>query len=103
MYYALCPDLATVDGGLTQHFQPCHMEAQHLSGQSVYIVILKYYVLSFQGLTIHSKDILQKAASNSWPVGEENGTKYIDSPDGYRFHIVDSDAKGGNKKIIAIL
>lgn len=56
----------------------------------------------FRGITIHSKDVLQKAAANSWPVGDENGNKYVDSPDGYRFHVVEKDASGDPVKKVSL-
>ncbi|XP_034118449.1 glyoxalase 1 [Drosophila albomicans] len=44
----------------------------------------------FGGVTIHSKDILAKAAEHSYPVVKQDGRNILASPDGYKFYVVES-------------
>ncbi|KAH8291590.1 hypothetical protein KR018_003017 [Drosophila ironensis] len=45
----------------------------------------------FGGVTIHSKDILSRAAANSYPVQKVEGKpgSLLTSPDGYKFFVID--------------
>ncbi|KOB68343.1 Cytosolic juvenile hormone binding protein 36 kDa subunit [Operophtera brumata] len=43
----------------------------------------------FLGLTVQSSEALSRAASNNWPVKENNGLKYIEAPGGYKFYVID--------------
>ncbi|XP_030563073.1 glyoxalase domain-containing protein 4 [Drosophila novamexicana] len=44
----------------------------------------------FGGITIYSKDILTRAAQNSYPVAKQGDSNVLTSPDGYNFYIVES-------------
>ncbi|XP_050668075.1 glyoxalase domain-containing protein 4 [Leptidea sinapis] len=43
----------------------------------------------FLGITVQSSESLKRAASNNWPIKEQNGLKYIEAPGGYKFYIID--------------
>lgn len=43
----------------------------------------------FGGVTIHSKDILSKAAEHSYPVSKQGDQNVLTSPDGYKFYVVE--------------
>nr|CAG4650309.1 EOG090X09EK [Sida crystallina] len=45
----------------------------------------------FLGLTIKSSQVLLNAANENWPVQEENGSRYLEAPGGYRFYIIDEE------------
>lgn len=44
----------------------------------------------FGGVTIHSKDILAKAAEHSYPVIKQGDQNVLTSPDGYKFYVVEA-------------
>ncbi|KAM8719322.1 hypothetical protein ACLKA7_011953 [Drosophila subpalustris] len=44
----------------------------------------------FGGVTIHSTDILAKAAEHSYPVSKQGDQNVLTSPDGYKFYVVES-------------
>lgn len=52
----------------------------------------------FGGVTIHSKDILSRAAQHSYPVGQTEGKQgsLLTSPDGYKFYIIDQNPAGSD-------
>ena len=54
--------------------------------------------LSFQGITIKSADILERAKKNNYPVTQENGQTMLQSPDGYKFFVVSEPASGGKER-----
>ncbi|XP_026476938.1 glyoxalase domain-containing protein 4-like [Ctenocephalides felis] len=43
----------------------------------------------FRGITIRSREALERAKANSWPIKEENGLKYLEAPGDYKYYILD--------------
>nr|ADG64922.1 hypothetical protein [Drosophila pseudoobscura]ADG64924.1 hypothetical protein [Drosophila pseudoobscura]ADG64928.1 hypothetical protein [Drosophila pseudoobscura]ADG64930.1 hypothetical protein [Drosophila pseudoobscura]ADG64931.1 hypothetical protein [Drosophila pseudoobscura] len=43
----------------------------------------------FGGVTIHSTEILPRAAQHSYPIEKTEGGHLLTSPDGYKFHVID--------------
>lgn len=52
----------------------------------------------FGGVTIHSKDILSRAAEHSYPVKQVAGRagSLLTSPDGYKFYVIDQPSAGSD-------
>ncbi|XP_017151310.1 glyoxalase 1-like [Drosophila miranda] len=46
----------------------------------------------FGGVTIHSTEILPRAAQHSYPIEKTDGGHLLTSPDGYKFHVIDQAA-----------
>lgn len=66
-------------------------EASHFVIELTYNYGVKSYELGneFGGITIRSKDVLQRANQHNWATKEaSNGTTELTSPDGYKFFIV---------------
>lgn len=42
----------------------------------------------FRAITIRSKDIIERARANNWPVHEENGKFVMEAPGGYKYHVI---------------
>lgn len=42
----------------------------------------------FKAITIRSKDVIERAHSNNWPMHEENGKFVMQAPGGYNYHII---------------
>lgn len=42
----------------------------------------------FRGITIRSKEAIDRAKSNGWPVEEENGKFVLQAPGGYKYYII---------------
>ncbi|XP_018046072.1 PREDICTED: glyoxalase domain-containing protein 4 [Atta colombica] len=42
----------------------------------------------FKAITIHSKDVIEKARANNWPIHEENGKFVVQAPGGYKYCII---------------
>lgn len=66
-------------------------EDTHFVVELTYNYGITHYELGndFLGLTIQSSESLQRAAANNWPVGDDNGRKYLEAPGGYKFYVVD--------------
>ncbi|XP_055390025.1 glyoxalase domain-containing protein 4 [Condylostylus longicornis] len=66
-------------------------ESSHFVIELTYNYGVKSYELGndFGGITIQSKEVLQRAEENNYPVNNENNKKVLISPDGYKFFIVD--------------
>ncbi|XP_070152791.1 glyoxalase domain-containing protein 4 [Polyergus mexicanus] len=45
----------------------------------------------FRAITIRSKDIIERARSNNWPIHEENGKFVMQAPGGYKYHIINEE------------
>lgn len=43
----------------------------------------------FRGITIRSKEVIQRARSDGWPLKEENGKVVLQAPGGYKYYIID--------------
>jgi len=42
----------------------------------------------FKAITIRSKDVIERARANGWPMQEENGKFVLRAPGGYKYHII---------------
>lgn len=42
----------------------------------------------FRAITIRSKDIIERARANNWPIHEENGKLVMQAPGGYKYYII---------------
>lgn len=51
--------------------------------------------IDFQGITVRSKAVLQRAKSNNWPIFEENGKFVLEAPGGYKFYVIDEPEVAG--------
>ncbi len=51
----------------------------------------------FESITIHSKSAVSNAKKSSFKVEQKDKYTIIESPDGYKFHLVDEEAQNGNK------
>lgn len=56
----------------------------------------------FKGLTVHSKQVLANAEKHSWPILKEGHNKYLESPGGYRFTIVEEESSGDPVKQVSL-
>ncbi|KAH8272404.1 hypothetical protein KR026_001132 [Drosophila bipectinata] len=58
----------------------------------------------FGGVTIHSKDILSRAAEHSYPVKKIDGKEgnLLTSPDGYKFYIIDQAPAAGSDPVQSV-
>lgn len=43
----------------------------------------------FVGITIKSKETIERAKANNWAITEENGQKVLEAPGGYKFFILE--------------
>lgn len=43
----------------------------------------------FRGITICSKEAIERAHSSGWPVIEENGKFVLQAPGGYKYYVID--------------
>nr|XP_033325530.1 glyoxalase domain-containing protein 4 [Megalopta genalis] len=42
----------------------------------------------FQGITIKSKEAIERARSSGWPISEENGKFILEAPGGYKYYLI---------------
>lgn len=42
----------------------------------------------FRAITIRSKDIIERARTNNWPIHEEDGKFVMQAPGGYKYHVI---------------
>ncbi|XP_036344175.1 glyoxalase domain-containing protein 4-like isoform X1 [Rhagoletis pomonella] len=66
-------------------------ESTHFVIELTYNYGVKSYELGndFGGITIKSKEVLERARSENYPVSEEEGQHVLTSPDGYKFFIIE--------------
>ncbi|XP_031835812.1 glyoxalase domain-containing protein 4 [Nomia melanderi] len=43
----------------------------------------------FRGITIRSKETIERARSNGWPMSEEDGKFILEAPGGYKYYVID--------------
>ncbi|KAG7199309.1 hypothetical protein KM043_018162 [Ampulex compressa] len=43
----------------------------------------------FQGITIRSKEVIERARGNGWPLKEEDGKYVLEAPGGYKYYVID--------------
>ena len=49
-----------------------------------------------QGITVESSKVVENIKKHSYPCQEDCGKYTIQSPDGYKFHILNKQTTGGN-------
>lgn len=49
----------------------------------------------FRGITIKSKEAIERARKNNWPVTEENGFSVLKAPGGYKYYIINEPQPSG--------
>ena len=66
-------------------------EDSHFVVELTYNYNISSYKLGndFQGITIQSRESLERARSEGWPVTEEQGHSVVTAPGGYKFFIID--------------
>ncbi|XP_076752342.1 glyoxalase domain-containing protein 4 [Xylocopa sonorina] len=66
-------------------------EDTHFVIELTYNYGIKEYKLGndFGGITIRSREALQRARTDGWPVKEENGKFVLEAPGGYKYYVVD--------------
>lgn len=42
----------------------------------------------FHGITIRSKEAIERARSDGWPLQEENGRFVLQAPGGYKYYVI---------------
>ncbi|XP_020282801.1 glyoxalase domain-containing protein 4 [Pseudomyrmex gracilis] len=65
-------------------------EDTHFVIELTYNYGIKEYEMGndFKAITIRSKDVIERARANKWPVQEENGKFVMQAPGGYKYHII---------------
>lgn len=51
----------------------------------------------FKAITIRSKDVIERARANDWPMQEENGKFVMQAPGGYKYHIINEQSTNSGK------
>lgn len=66
-------------------------EDTHFVIELTYNYGIKEYKMGndFNGITIRSKEALQRAHSDGWPIKEENGIFVLQAPGGYKYYVID--------------
>lgn len=66
-------------------------EDTHFVIELTYNYGIKEYKMGndFDGITIRSKEVLQRAHLDGWPIKEENGIFVLQAPGGYKYYIID--------------
>lgn len=80
-------------------------EDNHFVIELTYNYGIKNYKLGndFQGITIRSSDVIERAKKNNWPIENENGIAVLEAPGGYKYYVINdqqSADKGKKKKYI---
>lgn len=71
-------------------------ESSHFVIELTYNYGVKSYDVGndFRGITIQSKEIIERAKSSNYPLVSESGNAYVlKSPDGYPFYVLDEGTK----------
>lgn len=66
-------------------------EDSHFVIELTYNYGIKEYKMGndFGGITIRSKEALERARADGWPVNEENGKFVLQAPGGYKYYVID--------------
>ncbi|CAL7943099.1 unnamed protein product [Xylocopa violacea] len=66
-------------------------EDTHFVIELTYNYGIKEYKLGndFGGITIRSREALERARADGWPVNEENGKFVLQAPGGYKYYVID--------------
>lgn len=75
-------------------------EDTHFVIELTYNYGIKEYKMGndFNGITIRSKEVLQRAHSDGWPIKKENGIFVLQAPGGYKYYVID-ESQPKNKGI----
>ena len=65
-------------------------EDSHFVVELTYNYGVKHYEIGndFQGITIRSKEAIERAKTHNWPIKEENGIFILEAPGGYKYFIL---------------
>ena len=65
-------------------------EDNHFVVELTYNYGIKEYELGndFRGITIRSKEAIERARTDGWPMKEENGKFILEAPGGYKYYII---------------
>ncbi|ALC49362.1 CG1532 [Drosophila busckii] len=76
-------------------------ESAHFVVELTYNYGVKSYELGndFGGLTIHSNEILKRAAEHSYPTQKQDERSVLTSPDGYKVYVVNSKPAAGTDPV----
>ncbi|XP_015114094.1 glyoxalase domain-containing protein 4 [Diachasma alloeum] len=76
-------------------------EDTHFVIELTYNYGIKSYELGndFQGITIRSKEVIERAKKNNWPISEENGVSLLQAPGGYKYYIINEPQVAGKDPV----
>lgn len=76
-------------------------EDTHFVIELTYNYGIKSYELGndFQGITIRSKEVIERAKKNNWPINEENGVSVLQAPGGYKYYIINEPQVAGKDPV----
>ncbi|EDO47433.1 predicted protein [Nematostella vectensis] len=80
-------------------------EDDHFVVELTYNYGIKEYKVGndFQGLTLHSKDVVSRAKEHNYSMEQgTNGHYTVHSPGGYKFHLADEEASGDPVKKVSL-
>eukprot|EP00092_Neocalanus_flemingeri_P007548 GFUD01008146.1.p1 GENE.GFUD01008146.1~~GFUD01008146.1.p1 ORF type:complete len:297 (+),score=98.25 GFUD01008146.1:45-935(+) len=79
-------------------------EENHFVVELTYNYNISNYKLGndFQGITIQSREILERAKKVGWPVKEEAGRIILEAPGGYKFFVVDLPQPRDRDPVISV-
>lgn len=79
-------------------------EASHFVIELTYNYGVKSYEMGndFGGITIKSKEALQRAKSNNYPITKENNLDVLTSPDGYKFFVIDEPQPSDTDPVVEV-
>ncbi|XP_012217826.1 glyoxalase domain-containing protein 4 [Linepithema humile] len=53
----------------------------------------------FKAITIRSKDAIERARANNWPVQEEDGKFVVEAPGGYKYHLINEQCPANSDPV----
>ncbi|XP_055913027.1 glyoxalase domain-containing protein 4 [Eupeodes corollae] len=79
-------------------------EASHFVIELTYNYGVKNYELGndFGGITIKSKEALERAKSNNYPTTKENNLDVLTSPDGYKFFVINEPQPSHSDPVVEV-
>ncbi|XP_055843410.1 glyoxalase domain-containing protein 4 isoform X2 [Episyrphus balteatus] len=79
-------------------------EASHFVIELTYNYGVKSYEMGndFGGITIKSKEALDRAKSNNYPITKENNLDVLTSPDGYKFFVIDEPQPSNADPVVEV-
>lgn len=79
-------------------------EASHFVIELTYNYGVKSYEMGndFGGITIKSKEALERAKANKYPITKENNLNVLTSPDGYKFFVIDEPQPSNTDPVVEV-